>query len=147
MPIPGESGLRAVWEIRTGYKKNTISQAFSGDLTANSIGNPLGQPGIEKFLPGAGCPRMAGAYEVTDTSHFRYKVWASGAAGSFTDLVFVSGANLAVQSIPDPKFLGLWRIGDYTSVDCSDDFAWVAWTDLRPGGQRQVWGARIPPAK
>jgi len=143
--IPGQMGLRAIWQVRTVTSSGEISQVFLGDLVDNSPANSLGNANTESFLPGAGaCVGLAGAYQVTsDAGLFRYTVWFLGLQAQ--QLIFTSGASLdGHNGFPKQGFPG--TINDYTGADCSTDFGWAAWTDLRDGipGKPEIWGAKVP---
>jgi hypothetical protein len=142
--IPGQNGLRAVWQARDNSL--SISELYIRDVLPK-LGSifTFGDPAVEKFLPGTGtCGAVAGTYEVTGSSgYFRYSVWSLISVKPLGP-IFASGADLNAQyGKDDPNHPGFKRIGDYTGVDCSGRFAWASWTDLREG-RPEIWGARIP---
>jgi hypothetical protein len=93
--ITGNSGLRAIWQIRD----SGMSQTFIADL-ANPQPLPFKDTSFEKFLPGTGtCKRLAGMYQTTipgmtsRSTRFKHTVWSIDTA-SPTGPVFTSGKAL-----------------------------------------------------
>jgi hypothetical protein len=138
---PSASGLRAISELRVNGK----SSVFFTDL-ATSNHTFIDGAAHESFIPGMGaCGKVVGTYAVVSAgitpsnSPFRYTAWDADVSNP--QLIFTSGQDL-LGSNAFPLDAQYHTLNEYSAADCSTQFAWVAWTDVRNG--QQIWAAQIP---
>jgi len=139
--VVGED-LRVVYQRRL----EDHSQVFVKG-SPSSPRQEIGRPNSETLLPGTGtCPHLVGAYEARSAAEdLRYTVWSDLTADATgkPGLLFESSRVVrGSDGKPTPDTPP--RIGDYTSVDCSGDLTWAAWTGPGKGdGHPTIWLAVI----